>query len=294
MTQPIEYYRPTSQKEAIKLLSQEDINCMPLIIHPKSANPRALGADAFVDLSLLGMNKLQMDSDGTLHLGSLVTIQQLVDEPILSTGSFALLSQAASLVATPGIRNLSSMWGAAIAQEGPPEINLALLALDAKIVILKADESPDTLPFSQFLDGLPTSLAKADLIKEILLPSQKPSIYALERVARTPRDEAIVAAAVVLHHDKGALSSVSLAMAGAHSSPRRLCDVEALLTGHAITPILLDEACTITMDSTNPPSDFRGSASYRRSMAGVVVHRALSKAWEQALLADLVPERNNQ
>ena len=294
MAQSFEYYRPSSHTEAVNLLSREDINCLPLIIHPKPADPHRLGADAFVDLSLLGMNEFQMDPDGTFHLGSLVTIQLLIDEPLLSTGSFTLLSQAASFVATPGIRNLSTLWGAVVAPDGPPEILLALLALDAKIAVLKADKSLQTLPFSKFLDRLPGSLAKADLIMELILPPQKSSVCSLERVARTPRDEAIVAAAAVLHAENGALAGVKMAVAGAHSYPRRLPDVEELLTGHTLTPKLLDKACNIAMESASPISDFRGSAIYRRSMAGVVVRRVISKAWEQALAAGLVSERNNQ
>lgn len=294
MTQPFDYYRPTSRTEAVILLARKDINCLPLIIHPKPADPRRLGADAFVDLGLLGMNEVQMDPDGALHLGSLVTIQQVIDEPLLSTGSLVLLSQAASLAATPGIRNLATLWGAAVAPDGPPEINLALLALDAKIAILRGDQSLHTLPFSQFLDGLPGSLARADLIIEFILPPQKASVCSLERVARTPRDEAIVAAAAVLHTEDGPLPRVNLAVAGAHSSPRRLPDVEKLLAGHALTPKLLDKASSLTMESADPVSDYRGSAIYRRSMAGVVVRRAISKVWQQALAAGLVSERSNQ
>ena len=36
---------------------------------------------------------------------------------------------------------------------------------------------------------------------------------------------------------------------------------------------------------TDPLSDTRGSASYKRAMAGVFVRRALAQAWEQALAA---------
>jgi CO/xanthine dehydrogenase FAD-binding subunit len=48
------------------------------------------------------------------------------------------------------------------------------------------------------------------------------------------------------------------------------------------------------MESAVLVSDFRGSAKYRRSMAGVVVRRVISKVWEQALLTGLVAERSDQ
>ena len=45
----------------------------------------------------------------------------------------------------------------------------------------------------------------------------------------------------------------------------------------------LREAGAVAQQQTDPISDTRGSADYKRAMAGVFVRRALEQAWQQAL-----------
>ena len=283
MPQPFEYFRPATRREALHLLAREDINALPLIIQPKPIDPRHQGADAFVDLSLLGFDQISTDPLGTLHLGSLLNLQQLVDDPQSGQCPHLLLGQAASLVATPGIRNLSTLWGAAVAQTGPAEIILALLAMEAQVVILGRAESRHVLSFQDFHAGLPGSLPRGELLSEIILPPQGICTCSLERIARTPRDEAIVAAAALLWVEAGAITRACLAVAGAHPLPQRLPGVEKILLGQMLTPELMEQAARMTMDSAAPVPDFRGSAEYRRLMSGLVTRRALSHAWEKAI-----------
>ena len=44
-------------------------------------------------------------------------------------------------------------------------------------------------------------------------------------------------------------------------------------------------AASAAMEVTDPLSDTRGSAAYKRSMAGVFVRRALEDAWQRVLEA---------
>ena len=283
MPKPFEYFRPNTHREAQNLLAREDFTALPLIIQPKPIDPRRQGADAFVDMSLLNFDKVHTDSDGILHLGSQVTLQQLINDPQLQKYPHRLLGQAASLVATPGIRNLSTLWGAVVAQSGPAEIILALLAQDAQVVILGQGESHRALPFQEFHAGLPDTLPRGELLSEIILPPQGTCAGSLDRIARTPRDEAIVAAVALLREEAGVVSRVCLALAGTHPIPQRLPGVEKLLLGKALTPELMERAACMSIDSAKPVSDFRGGVDYRRAMAGLVVRRALSHAWDKAI-----------
>jgi CO/xanthine dehydrogenase FAD-binding subunit len=99
----------------------------------------------------------------------------------------------------------------------------------------------------------------------------------LHRLARTPREQAIVAAAAAV-----AGSEVRLAVAPGGIAPLRLEAIEASLAGAVLTDDLLQRVERETADAVAPPSDFRGSAEYRRSMAGLLVRRALAAAARQA------------
>ena len=284
MPQPFDYFRPSTRADALELLARPGYHATPLIFDPKPTAPRQMGIDAFVDLSLLGLDYIHEAQDGSLHIGALVTLQELLETPLLCKGARVLLKKAAGLVAGPGIRNLSGLWGAIQARSGPQEVILALLALEAKVVLLGAGENPRTLSFPKFYDLGETSLHKGELVLEAILPPLRESAgYALERVARTPRDEAILAAAAVVESAHGTARRIKLALAGASLLPRRILPVEELLVGKVFNPQTFQEAVEGVQAQADSLGDFRGSQEYRRAMAGLVTRRALEKAWKGSL-----------
>ena len=283
MPRTFEYYRPKTRAEAIELLARPGYHAMPLIIHPKPTAPRQMGIDAFIDLSLLGLDYIQEAQDGFVHIGALATLQEMKESPILTKGTRMLLNRAAGLVTGPGIRNLSGLWGAIQARSGPPEVILALLALEAQVLLLGADEKQRSISFPEFYKMGKNSLHKGELVLEACLqPLVAGCGWALERVARTPRDEAIVAAAAVVEVKDGKASQVTLALAGANPLPKRLPVVEKLLAGRTFTAQNLQLAVDAVQEQADPLGDFRGSPEYRRAMAGLVAHRTLQKAWDRA------------
>jgi carbon-monoxide dehydrogenase medium subunit len=283
MPQSFEYYRPATRAEALALLASPDFNAAPLIVQPKPAAPRQMGIDAFVDLSRLGLDYIQETLDGATHIGSLATLQEMVESPMLMDGARMLLSRAAELTAGPGIRNLAGLWGAIQSRSGPPEILLSLLVLEAEVVLLGMDEKQRSLAFPEFLGMGERSLQKGELVLEALLPPRKAnSGWALDRVSRTPRDEAIVAAAAVVEVKDGKASRVILALGGSNPLPGRSLPVEEWLRDKTFTPQILLDAAAMVEQQAEPVGDFRGSPEYRRCMAGLVASRALETAWKQA------------
>ncbi|MEN4042763.1 MAG: FAD binding domain-containing protein [Anaerolineaceae bacterium] len=280
---PFDYFRPKTRREALELLARQDYQALPLIVHPKPNDPRRMGADAFVDLSLLGMDYIKTAPDGAVHIGALATLQEMVDSPVLHTGALPLLSKAAELVAGPGIRNLSGLWGVIQALGGPPEVVLALLALDAQIVLLELSETQRKVSIEEFIGKGADAIHRGEIVLEACLPHLGEDCgWALERVARTPRDEAIVASVAIVEVENSKAALVRLALAGANSLPQRLPEVERKLTGQAFGINTLQAACEAVVEQAVPVEDFRGSAEYRRAMAGVVTRRALAQAWERA------------
>jgi carbon-monoxide dehydrogenase medium subunit len=63
----------------------------------------------------------------------------------------------------------------------------------------------------------------------------------------------------------------------------RVKEAEALLSGQKLDPELLHKAASVVQEHTDPISDSRGGADYKREMAGVCVRRALEQAWQRAI-----------
>ncbi len=251
-----EYHRPADLPAAQELLSQP--GAAPLTFGPRVPDQPYARAETAVDLSRLGLDYIR-DTKPVIRIGALTPLQALVESPVVQAHAHGLLSEAARLAAPLSLRQLATIGGALQAMGGPPEVRLALLVLDA----------------ARVLD---------DPLAEVILP-HLPSGglgVGLERVARTLRDEAMVATAAKLHYHAGVCHNVRLAIAGAHPQPVRLMSVEAALEGRALTVERLHEIEALVAADAQPIPDFRASAEYRKAMAGVLAKRALETAWKHA------------
>ncbi len=92
-----------------------------------------------------------------------------------------------------------------------------------------------------------------------------------------------VAATVRLNPSSGACEECRIAMGCVGVTPLRAHAAEDLIRGQQRTDAVLREAAAAAQQVTDPISDTRGSADYKRAMAGVFVRRALEQAWQQAL-----------
>lgn len=266
---PGEYHRPADWASAQELLRRAEIRATPLILGPRVPIPPYGDAESIVDLSRLDLSYIKVD-DG-VHIGALTPLQDLADSAQLEAIANGLLSEAARLTAHYGLRHLATVGGALLSREGPPEILLALLALDAAVVVRGAETRE--LLITNYSSNPGEVIAE---VKFASLPQRAGS--ALERVTRTPRDEAIVAAVAVVEVADGVCRKARLAVAGGTPRPQRMTSAEKLLEGQPLTPEQLQKATQAVMAEARPVADYRGSAEYRRVMAGVLTRRALETA----------------
>jgi CO/xanthine dehydrogenase FAD-binding subunit len=300
-----EVHRPADLSAASELLRRTDLRAAPLLLGPRPPLPPTGDAEAVVDLSQLELDYIIDGDDGAVHLGALMPLQDLADSRLLKSLANGLLSDAARLSAHLGLRNAATVGGVLFSREGPPEVLLALLALDTTVVVRSDDASArevvevnvaDLAPQRIALEPQhgeaettktreiplagfqPNALASGELVVEVKF--ERPAAQtggALERVARAPRDEAIVAAAAVVEAADGVCRKARLAIAGA-GRPQRMSAAENILEGRPLNDTWLQKAVEAVEADVNPVSDFRASAEYRRAMAGVLAWRALERA----------------
>ncbi len=277
----MEYHRPKSWTNALEILRRSEVNSQPLQVGPRPEALSDWGAEAVVDLSQLDLSYIKRESEKML-MGALTPLQELAESELLHSIAGGILAQAAHLAAPLGLRNLAVLGGAVTSPAGPSEIVLALLALDASVVIRSGENQSSEKPLTEFLAG-GAQLQRGEALAEVRFPvaSAATSGY-LARVARTPRDEAIVAAIAVIQAEGNKVQRVRLAVAPSSAQRQRLEPVEKLLEGQAFTPQQLGKAATAVKEQVNPTGDYRGSVEYRREMSGVLAQRALQMAWKIA------------
>jgi CO/xanthine dehydrogenase FAD-binding subunit len=249
-----EYDRPEDLTTAQQLLARADVHAAPLVTGPRPPADPFKGVEAVVDLSHLNLAYIK-EEGGAILVGAMTPLQDLVDSPLIRSLAGGVLSEAAHLTAHLGLRNLATLQGA-LTPDSPPEVHMALLALDG------------------------TPVMSGNMLAEVKLNRQPGAHGALERLARTPRDVAIVAACAVIDVADGVCGKARVAVAS--PKPQRLEAVEKMLANQALTPDRLQAAGEAAMAEAKAESDFRASAEYRREMAGVLVRRAVAEAWKKA------------
>ncbi|NMB88741.1 MAG: hypothetical protein GYA17_10295, partial [Chloroflexi bacterium] len=218
---------------------------------------------------LLDLDYIEFHPGSRLAIGAQTSLQSIAQSPLLQQYANGLLAEAAYASAALGLRNAAVLGGALAESDGPPELVLALLAAGAEVILRTAMEVGHTLTLDNYL-ATRRAGDRTGILVEVLLPAGE-TYGALQRVARTPHDQAIVAAAAV------ADSSGRLRLALSSWSQERLL-LEAAPPGR--TPEALAGLANQARQSCRPQGDYRGSAEYRSEMAAVLARRAAAAAWQ--------------
>lgn len=275
-----EYYRPQTVSQMLRLLARFEPSAALLAGGTRLVAEHDPGIEVLLDLSALNLDYIEA-RPRQMRLGALTSLQTLVSHPAVKGLAGGILSQAAECGAPRPIRNRATVGGTLATSESTSELALALLVLDAQVVLRAPDRR--VLGLADFHARRKEHLSAPALIVEALVPTPPAgSAAALAGVRPTRRDRPIVSAAALVSRKGDILQSVRLALCGVAPVPIRLFELESVLVGGRLEEVTLERVSQEVAGTVNPPSDERASAKYRRAMAGVTVARALRQAWEQA------------
>ena len=232
--------------------------------------------------SVRGLNGIA-EKNGGIAIGGAATHRAVENSPIVKR-RLPLLAETYHHVATVRVRNMATVGGGlahADPNQDPPP---TLIALGATIKAASADGSRTISVEDFFTDYYETVLKPDEIITELYVPRLPPNSGAafLKFLPRTADDYATVSAAAVVTLDKSKknFADVRIALGSVGTTAIRARDAEAVLRGQPVKAEALAEAGEKAKQAVDPISDFRGSAAYKKEMAGVFVRRALIKALE--------------
>jgi carbon-monoxide dehydrogenase medium subunit len=224
-------------------------------------------------------------NDGACRLGALVTHREAEVSPLIRT-RLPVLAETFRRVGTVRVRHMATVGGALAHADPNQDPPVTLLALDATVEMQRAG-GQRALPLDGFFrDYYETALAPGELVTAVTVPVLPPWSGAafVKFLPRTADDYATVsvAAVVTLEADGTRCREARIALGSAGATPLRARAAEALLAGERRAEDLFRAAGEAAKAETDPLSDHRGSAEYKREMAAVMVGRALGQAWEAA------------
>ena len=278
---PKEYFKPTSIKEAVKLLAQYGEKGAAIAGGTDVLAMKDPRIDALVDVTGLGLSYIKSDSQG-LRIGATTTLTDIKASPILSKSPYSIIAQAAHKVGSPLIRNLGTIGGNLCNASPSADTAPPLLALGAKLTLVSPKQSRE-VPLDEFFAG-PFRTVKGydELLTEIVLPPLSPrtgtSYQWLPKISSV--DESLVAVAVmVVMNDKGeVIKDARIGLISVAPTPMRARQAEEMLRGKEVKDGLIKEVAKVVAEETRP----RSRPDYRRSMSAVLAEQTIKEAVARA------------
>lgn len=277
------YVAPKSIDEALSILNAEQEEARLLAggtdLIPQVKRREVPSPKYVIDLKeIQGLDTIIYDAQSGLRIGALATITKLEQSVEVFT-HFPILAQAASLMASPQVRNRGTFVGNICNGVPSADSAPALLALGANLKVRGLEKERD-IPLSQFFIGpRKTVLNPDEIVLEITVPTPSSGSCGsyLKLSPRHSMDLAVVGVAVQGTCAGDICSEVSIALGAVAPTPIRAPMAEAMLRGQRVSQELINEVARNTVTQCSPIDDHRASAEYRCDMVHVMTRRALTQ-----------------
>jgi carbon-monoxide dehydrogenase medium subunit len=275
--QEVEYDAPVSIDDAVALLARSDSQVLAggtdLLVQMRAVPPRH---QRLVDVKRIPeLGQISLDSSG-LRLGSAVSCWEISQHKGLRE-SYPGLVEAAELIGSIQIQGRATLGGNLCNASPAADTIPALIALGAECAIVGPDGSRSA-SVEDFVTGPgQTILASAELLVEFRIPPppERSADAYLRFIPRGEMDIAVVGAGVALTLDAdGSCTEARVALGAVAPTPLCVDSAAAALVGTRIDEAALERAAAAASQAANPIDDKRGTADYRRHVAGVLTRRA--------------------
>ena len=265
-----EYHAPATIEEAVALKERLAGSAVFL------AGGTEVNSTAFpftpehvISLARLGLTTIRA-TRAELVLGACCTIQQILD----SADVPECIKAAARHVGNRNIRNMATVGGQLGCNRSCTNLLPILVALEA-VADLAGPRATRALPALQYITE-----ERKEMITQVRVQTRalaRPA--AVEKYARTTNDLSILTAAVTLTREGDVVLSPVVAAGGVARHVIRLNAVEEALDGRPLPK--RDVVERLVAGHVAPIADIRGSVEFKRHMAGVLVTKAILRAYRQ-------------
>ena len=261
----VEYARPSSVDEAVRLLAAHDgaraLAGGQTLVNVMKA--RAASPDVLVDLGRLEDLRAITVSGDTLQLGAMATYTQIMASSEVDV-SRPILAEVAAQIADVQVRNRGTIGGNVCSNDPTNHLPPLLVALGASMTIRGAD-GERTVPAEEFFLGVYlTAVGEGELLLSVSVPAAAKAADGF--------------ASITIGRDGTCIANAAASLSGGATRIALGCvDAVPIL----VTPAAADEASVreaVAGAGLEPPSDVHASADYRRHLAGVCAVRAVQQA----------------
>ena len=279
---PFTYHRPGNLEDALEILSQVAGQDGRIIAGGQSLVPmmalRLAQPAHLVDINEIpSLRGIEVDRQ-TLVVRALARHADF-HRPAIAGPLGSLLATIAQNIAHYPIRQRGTFCGSLAHADPASEWCLTAVTLGGTVVARSRDDVRE-IPAETFIDGpMTTALEPDEMISAVHLPvpdvAGHSGFYEFNRRAG---DFALGMCLVTFALQEEKMARVRLGVGGAEAVPRRLTQVEDMLTDNTLTEKTIRAASELAASVISPLEDAQIPEAYRRQIVKTVVRRSLEAA----------------
>jgi aerobic carbon-monoxide dehydrogenase medium subunit len=283
---PFEYERAVSVDHALALLERYGPGAR-LVAGGHSLLPmmklRLADPEYLIDINdLTGLDYVRLDGK-CIAIGAMTRHAGLLASPLLAE-HYPIFGDAERVIADPAVRNRGTIGGSLCQADPSEDLSAVASALQATMVIRGTDGTRSVSAREFHVGPYETVVGPAEILTEVRIPIRPGAGSAYEKVERRAGDWGATAGGcfVVLARDGQTIADVGIGLTAVGAPHFCAAEAEALLRGAAATDENLAAAAARAAEETNPQTDQRGPADYKRHLAGELTRRGLRRAVARA------------
>jgi carbon-monoxide dehydrogenase medium subunit len=216
----------------------------------------------------------------TITIGAMVTQSDIILHDALADAA-PILREAALQIADPQVRYMGTLGGNIANGDPGNDMPGLMQCLDASFTVV-GQNGERVIPAREFYEAAyVTAREDGEFLTAVTIPRPKGG-YAYEKQKRKIGDYATAAAAVQISKEGDKVGAASIAMTNLSDTPVWSEGAGAALVGTACDAAAVKAAVTAMLGDIDPTEDNRGPVAFKRHAAGIVLGRAIARAWSRA------------
>jgi carbon-monoxide dehydrogenase medium subunit len=219
-------------------------------------------------------------TDGVVHIGAMTTQHDIINStPMLAAAP--IMKEAALQIADPQVRYMGTVGGNVANGDPGNDMPGLMQCLNAQFQLTGPD-GDRTVDARDFYDAAYMTEREDDEVLISVSFAAPVGGYAYEKQKRKIGDYATAAAAVQISKEGGKVATASIAMTNLSDVPVWSEAAAEALVGSDCDDAAVKVAVAAMLDDIDPTEDNRGPVAFKRHAAGIVLGRAIARAWSRA------------